>query len=206
MSQQNKTLQQQQLRIIAGKWRHRKISFYAEAGARPTLDRIRETIFNWLTPYITNANCLDLFAGSGVLGIEALSRGANSACFIDNQSQNIKFIQKALSQLQLSENSENTPSVAYYKNLHLPKGLDNLPVTSAENNQFDIIFLDPPYHTDLLQQSLDAILKLKLLTTKGIIYFEAGKKDEIDFANWEVLKHKSTKSLQYGLLITSNNS
>lgn len=206
MSQPNKTLQQQQLRIIAGKWRHRKISFYADAGARPTLDRIRETVFNWLTPYVPNANCLDLFAGSGVLGIEALSRGANSTCFIDNQAQNIKCIQAALSELQHSENSENTPSMAYYKNLHLPRGLDNLPVTATKNNQFDIIFLDPPYHTDLLQQSLVTILKLKLLTPKGIIYFEAGKKDEVDFSNWEVLKHKSTKSLQYGLLTTSNNS
>lgn len=200
MNTQHQIAGNQQLRIIAGKWRHRKISFYAQAGARPTLDRIRETVFNWLTPYITHANCLDLFAGSGILGLEALSRGAKSACFIDNQPQNIKFIQTALSQLQNSENCDDTNSTAYYKSLQIPKGLDNLPVTAAENNQFEIIFIDPPYHTDLLQQSLDRILQLKLLAPNGVIYFEAGKQDEIIFDHWETLKHKKTKSLQYGLI------
>lgn len=215
--QSNKKAGNQALRIIAGKWRHRKISFYAQAGARPTLDRVRETVFNWLTPYITNSNCLDLFAGSGILGIEALSRGASSACFIDNQPESIKLIQAAFNLLSSEDNkSENRnaidaektektkehsqPIFASYKNLHLPQGLSKLPNTAAVNNQFDIIFLDPPYHTDLLQQTLGAVLELNLLTSNGVVYFEAGKQDKIDFHSWEVLKHKSTKSLQYGLL------
>jgi len=197
----------QQLRIIAGKWRHRKINFYAGAGARPTLDRIRETLFNWLQPYIANSNCLDLFAGSGILGIEALSRGANSACFMENQAEAIKTIKSAINTLDAEPETSSTQSSSdltrgsrknYYTN-NLPQGLSQL------SSKFNIIFLDPPYHTNLLQQTLDTILKLRLLDNNGVVYFEAGKKDDINFSDWKVLKHKATKSLQYGLLTISGN-
>ena len=189
----------QQLRIIAGKWRHRKISFYADAGARPTLDQVRETLFNWLQNDIGGANCLDLFAGSGALGIEALSRGAKNVCFIDHQSQSIQHIQSSVNKLLGTEEKKIT-SIATYNNLNLPRGLSSLLTTAVIDNKFDIIFIDPPYHTNLLNEVLEAILKLGLLASGGVVYFEAGKQDNIDFTSWSILKHKQTKSLQYGLL------
>ena len=86
----------QKLRIISGKWRSRKFSFPLLTGLRPTSDRVRETLFNWLAPYITQSHCLDLFAGSGILGIEALSRGASFVEFCDSSSLVIQHIQTLL--------------------------------------------------------------------------------------------------------------
>ena len=82
------------LRVIAGQWRGRVIQFKPGPGVRPTPDRVRETVFNWLRPRIEGAHCLDLFAGSGLLGIEALSQGAKSSTFLDNSKQNIQTLKK----------------------------------------------------------------------------------------------------------------
>ena len=98
---QNKT--NSQVRIIAGKWRSRKITFPNKIHIRPTTDRIRETVFNWLTPYTQNANCLDAFAGSGVLSFESLSRGANHVTMIDYAKENIMAIKNMAEKCQLSK-------------------------------------------------------------------------------------------------------
>lgn len=177
-----------QLRIVAGKWRGRKINFNEQGSARPTLDRVRETLFNWLNLYIhEHTTCLDLFAGSGILGIEALSHGAREAIFIDNQAPSLDVIQSNLDKL------EATLSRCYAG--QLPRCLEKF-----SEKQFDIIFLDPPFRTTLLQQTLDKVHQLNLLSHQGVIYFEAEKEAEITMENWQILKHKFTKTLQYGLL------
>jgi 16S rRNA (guanine966-N2)-methyltransferase len=87
MSKSHRAKPGNQVRIIGGDWRGRKLQFPSIEGLRPTPDRVRETLFNWLSPHIVGAHCLDLYAGSGALGFEALSRGARSCCFIDNNKQ-----------------------------------------------------------------------------------------------------------------------
>ena len=175
-----------ELRIIAGKWRSRKISFFDYPGIRPTLNQIRETVFNWLQTSIPEATCLDLFAGSGAFGIEALSRGAKCVDFVDNHPKVIASIQQSLEQLEAEEAGH-----AYVR--QLPHDLRQL------KKQYDVIFVDPPYNTPLLQQTLDYLKNSELLAPHSVVYFEAGKQDIIDTEGWEMVRHKSTKNLQYGL-------
>jgi 16S rRNA (guanine966-N2)-methyltransferase len=125
------------LRIIGGRWRGRKIRFLPLPGLRPTSDRIRETLFNWLMPTIKDARCLDLFAGSGALSFEALSRGAQSAVMIDQSPQVIAVLQENAALLKIN--------TAEFYCATSPQGLKKLHLTP-----FDIVFLDPPFHQQLI--------------------------------------------------------
>src|SRR5262249_49167946 len=100
MSKQRKSHNRNSVRIIGGKWRSRKIYFLDSEGLRPTADRSRETLFNWLAPFIQGANCIDLFSGSGALCFEALSRGAQSAILIDRSPQVVEQLRKTAAELQ----------------------------------------------------------------------------------------------------------
>lgn len=146
------------LRIIGGQWRGRKLSFPVVEGLRPTGDRIRETLFNWLAPEIEGAHCLDLFAGSGALGLEALSRGAASCTFIENNRQAANTIRSHLQTLQCNSGAVVEASA-----------LDWLP-NSAD--RFDIIFLDPPFAADLYQAAIQLIEQQSLLKAGGKLYLE----------------------------------
>lgn len=178
----------EQLRIIGGQWRSRVIRFDNIKGLRPTPSRIRETLFNWLQPYLVGARCLDLFAGSGVLGFEALSRGAQYTLFIDNQK-------KVVARLKQNANLLNTQDCKSIV-ATIPK---NIPLDST---LFDIIFLDPPYEENLIAPCFNTILENTLLKPHGLIYFEHEKQLDIDYESFgfTVLKIKSTKRIQYGLL------
>jgi 16S rRNA (guanine966-N2)-methyltransferase len=144
------------IKIIGGKWKRKNISFNEAKGLRPTLGKVRETLFNWLGQDLYNKNCLDLFAGTGALGFEALSRNADSCTFIEN---NPSTFQKLLENKK-NLNAEN----AIIKKINADYFIKN----NAE--LFDIIFFDPPFVLDNSIQLIDVIRKF--LKPKGVIYFE----------------------------------
>ncbi len=118
-------------RIIGGKWRGRRLRFPALAGVRPTGDRVRETLFNWLQPVIDGARCLDLYAGSGALGLEALSRGAADVLFVDREALLVEAIRNHLRTLD----AEGASCVCEKAEILL----------SRAGRPFDLVFLDPPF-------------------------------------------------------------
>lgn len=121
----------QQVRIIGGRWRGTRLQFPAVAAIRPTPDRVRETLFNWLQQAVVGAHCLDLFAGSGALGLEALSRGARSAVFVDQSAQVARYLRETLARLQCTEGE------VY--------GGDARSYLEQVKHPFDLVFLDPPF-------------------------------------------------------------
>ncbi len=125
-----------EFRIIGGRWRRRRLPVASRPGLRPTPDRVRETLFNWLAPELSGARCLDLFAGTGALGLEALSRGAASCVFVENDRGAAGALRSALSLLQCETGEVVGSDVAAY--------LAGVP------RPFDLVFVDPPYAEDLL--------------------------------------------------------
>ncbi|MEZ5530523.1 MAG: 16S rRNA (guanine(966)-N(2))-methyltransferase RsmD [Porticoccaceae bacterium] len=150
-----------QLRIIGGQWRGRKLRFWEVDGLRPTGDRIRETLFNWLAPIIAGSRCLDLFAGSGALGLEALSRGAASATLIERHPQAISSLRENC-QLLGAEGAEILQADALS---WLEKATPQHP--------YDIVFLDPPFSAELLQPSMDLLSRPGLLSANALLYVES---------------------------------
>lgn len=151
------------LRIIGGRWRSRVIPFVAEAGIRPTGDRIRETLFNWLQTMVPGAHCLDLFAGSGALGFEALSRGAAGAVMVD---QDIRVVQ------QLQANAQTLGAAG--AEVIWSDALDYL--RECRGGPFDIVFLDPPFREDILGECCAALERFRLLAAPAWIYMEADRR------------------------------
>ena len=177
------------LRIIGGKWRGKKIAFPSSSGLRPTIGRIRETLFNWLSNYIEDTYCLDLFAGSGALGFEALSRGCAHVTFIDRSNDVIK----ALKQSAVFLNIENTEFVCQA----FPFGTPPL-----KNSPFDVVFLDPPFYKGLINQAALWLEEVNILAPKAYIYIEAEKNISLILpSNWEIYREKRTASLFYGLFL-----
>ncbi len=150
------------MRVISGKARGKKLISLEGLNTRPTLDRVKEALFNIIQFNVENKNILDLFAGSGALGIEALSRGAKTATFCDNSYDAIKVIK---SNIENTKNEDN--SIVINKDYSL--ALNSL---SKQNKKFDIIFLDPPYKTDFGIKSLETIIKLNMLAEDGTIILE----------------------------------
>lgn len=183
-------LSQQKLRIIAGKWRGRKIQFLAESGLRPTSERIRETLFNWLNTEIADAVCLDLFAGSGLLGLEALSRGAKQVYFVE---QNPKLIQ-ALKKIAL------TWQIPKEKALFFTKSVPSLDLKKKQ--YFNIVFLDPPFQSNLLEKSISYLEQSILLTKTAFIYLETDKTCNLPIfpPHWALIKDKIAGQVRYCLL------
>lgn len=178
-----------QLRIIGGNWRGRKLDFPDAPGLRPTPDRVRETLFNWVMPMIRGAHCLDLFAGSGALGLEALSRGAAEVVLVDSQTQVIASLQKNLDILQAGLAAQLRQANA----LQCLKQMDK---------KFDLIFLDPPYHQGLLQPCIDELHAREILKPCGYLYFEANRDEalpELPTA-WEIQRQKNAGQVGYYLV------
>lgn len=174
------------VRIIAGALRGRKIFFTSVDGLRPTLDRIRETVFNWLMPYISDARCLDLFAGTGAMGMEALSRGAKEVVFIEKN--------KTLCQ-DLNHNF-NALGVRVGTVINAALNMD----LKIKHQPFDIIFLDPPFNTELLETSLLWLHKNKLLHDESLVYIETALRHDFLFPDYlSMVKQKKTKSICYSL-------
>lgn len=154
------------LRIIAGEWRGRKISFHGAEGLRPTNDRVRETVFNWLMHDIPGARCLDLFAGSGALGFEALSRGASQVLMVELNKSVANGIKKNLSELK-ADNAEVIQTNAI-------NWLDE----NTPERPFDIIFLDPPFNQELLTKVIPLLTEKTWLEKQGWLYIELENKPE----------------------------
>jgi 16S rRNA (guanine966-N2)-methyltransferase len=161
--------QSNQLRIIGGQWRGRKLSFPTAEGLRPTADRVRETLFNWLSPSISGAHCLDLFAGSGALGLEALSRGASVCCFIDKAAAASQHIAASLALLQCDNATTHTAQAAPW--------LEQL--DPGPNGTFDIIFLDPPFGKNLAERCLALIDQKQLVRNGGLVYLETNRDEAL---------------------------
>jgi len=147
------------LRIIGGQWRSRFLPFPDVEGLRPTTDRVRETLFNWLQPVVHGAAVLDVFAGSGALGFEALSRGAGSLTLIEKNPQAAK---------QLMENIQTLKSADAQV-----KQTDALHFLAQQQTPFDLIFLDPPFSKGLLPECIALIESNNLLADNGWIYIES---------------------------------
>jgi 16S rRNA (guanine966-N2)-methyltransferase len=147
------------VRIIAGTWRSRQLTFPAEAGLRPTPDRVRETLFNWLGQDMTGKRCLDLFAGSGALGFEALSRDALEVVFVERSTR----IREAI-----AANAERLGA----GRIRLVAG-DALEFAATTPERFDVVFVDPPYGSGLVEAALP--LLPRLLAADALVYVESDR-------------------------------
>lgn len=174
------------IRIIAGKHRGRKLPVMMAEGLRPTTDRVKETVFNWLMPYMHKANCLDCFAGAGSLGFEALSRGAEKITLVElNKS--------AFKQLQANKALLNAD------NLTVEQG-DVLSVLAQQpKHTFDIVFIDPPFRQALVSKTAQ-LLTQGWLSNQALIYVEMESESEQPLPNnWQLLKEKVAGQVAYRL-------
>lgn len=147
------------MRVISGTARGLKLTSLDGLGTRPTLDRVKEALFSMLTPFIYDAHVLDLFAGSGALGIEALSRGSESAVFVDASPNAMQVVRENVSKASLSERAA----------FHLKKAEDYL---NSASEKFDIVFLDPPYSGNFYEACLLSLYKNNLLSDDCVIAVE----------------------------------
>ena len=173
------------MRIISGKARGTKINTIDEVTTRPTLDRVRESLFNIIQNYVSNTYVLDIFAGSGALGIEALSRGAKQAVFCDINKDAVKIINENLMKTRLKENA-----IVY--NMNYKKMIEKL---SKNDFKFDIVFVDPPYKENLAVNSVKLIIQNNLLNENGIIIIEADEKER-DLKELQELNKIDNENLQ----------
>lgn len=183
-----------QLRIIGGEWGGRKLRFPDAPNLRPTPDRVRETVFNWLAPIIHGARCLDLFAGSGALGLEALSRGAVFTTFVDNHKKVIQALHSHLDLLKANDRAEvlNFDGISFLSH-------DNF--INTEARVYDVVFLDPPYHLDLMGKVVPLLEENKCLADNAMLYLEIEKRQSLPElpVNWKMLKEKTAGEVSYFL-------
>lgn len=187
--------QESSVRIIAGRWRGRRIHFVSE-GIRPTADRVRETLFNWLTPSIQGAHCLDMFAGTGALGLEALSRGADKVLFIEKSRQASSQLKWNIAELGC-ESAE-----VLIKDARTLKYVDRGP--------FDIVFIDPPFNKAELNpgehpglaELCTLIESAGCLSPVAHIYIELAKQTEFPAlpTDWAVIRESTAGQVRFALI------
>jgi 16S rRNA (guanine966-N2)-methyltransferase len=176
-----------QLRIIGGQWRGRKLRFPDAEGLRPTPDRVRETLFNWLTGELEGARCLDAFCGSGALGLEALSRGASHVDFVDNNRDVIEQIKDNLAVLRCNQGRAHQAQA--------------VPWLERDHSPFDVVFIDPPYHQDLIAPCIGALEDKRLLKARAWVYLEQARDEALPAlpANWQLHREKTAGQVCYRL-------
>jgi 16S rRNA (guanine966-N2)-methyltransferase len=169
----NKKAPAGRLRIVAGNW------------------RVRETLFNWLAPRIEGARCLDLFAGTGALGLEALSRGATSVVFVERARPAVKVLEKNVQTLNASA-----------AEVHHGDALEYL--KTAEPTSFDIVFVDPPFAAGLLEEACKSIENSGILAAGGLVYLEQDRAHPQPAlpAGWVTMKDKTAGQVRYSLIRT----
>lgn len=178
------------VRIIGGQWKGRKLNVIDRQGLRPTTDRIRETLFNWLQWHLPARRCLDLFAGSGVLGIEAVSRGASYAQLVEKDRQVVSNLRQ---QLQLLNSS----------NIDLLQADALKLLQSPPNQPFDIIFIDPPFRQNILETCCQYLESNQWLSSEAYIYIEM-EQELASVAlpeNWQLIRDKTAGQVHYCLFI-----
>lgn len=176
------------MRIIAGQWRGRKLTFPDGHGLRPTSDRIRETLFNWLAPAFPGVRCLDLFAGSGALGFEAASRGAAQVIMVEKNPVAVQM---------LIENKQRLAAEA----VEIVLG-DALQYLAGINGSFDVVFLDPPFNDPQLRDSaVQMLVRSGCLRLGSYIYLETPKQapEPVVPADWTPAKCKTAGQVTYRL-------
>lgn len=171
------------MKIISGKYKGRKLEGFDIAGTRPTMDRVKESLFATIQDYLANSIILDLFSGSGNLGLEALSQGAKNAYLVDANKKATNTIKKNIENIGISS--------AEVLTMDYKKALDYL---KTKNIKFDVIFLDPPYKTDYIEKSIDLISKYDILNNDGIIVCESDDLDKIIYRD----EYTSIKDKKYG--------
>ena len=170
------------MRIISGKYKGRVLKGYTLKGTRPTMDRVKESLFATINEYVNNSVCLDLFAGSGALGIEALSMGSREVIFVDKEYIACKTIKSNLDLLNVNTNTA-------ILNMDYLKALEKV-----YPKKFDLIFLDPPYKTDYLENALEKIEELKLITDTSLVILESDDINKLTFSDYYI----EVKTKKYG--------
>jgi len=176
------------VRIIGGTHRSRIIHFPDSNGLRPTPDRVRETLFNWLGQALYGKRCLDLFAGSGALGFEAASRGADEVVMVESNPAVFKALQDNAAKLALGK-------VALHRD-------DGLKFATRANGAFNVVFLDPPFQSEYLSQLLPHLAGL--LAPGGVVYVESGSAFDAG-TDWQILKQGKAGAVTYCLLGCRND-
>ena len=174
-------------KIIGGMHKGTKIPYKPSETIRPTENRVRETLFNWLMHDIEGSICLDMFSGTGALGIEALSRGADKVIFLEKNKELCLIINNLLEKLSLTKKAE----VIHTDSLKYP--LEKL------NLIFDIVFLDPPFRKDFLNSVYNKFSKTKLLHEGSLIYVESEVGFEKNFMSWKEIKKSKGGQTSYSL-------
>ena len=183
---------QNQLRIIAGRWRGRRLTFAPVPGLRPTPDRVRETLFNWLSPVIAGKRCLDLYAGSGALGLEAASRGAGEVLLVDSNPTVTGMLQQ---QVQLLEAGQ-------VRVLQADAGV----YLRGQSRTWDVVFLDPPFREYHLDGAIGQLEAGGWLSADAWIYLEAERQQTLELPpNWAVHRSKMAGQVAYYLVRRTGN-
>lgn len=180
------------LRIVAGNWRSRLLEIADVPGLRPTSERIRETLFNWLAPSIEGSRCLDLFAGTGALGLEALSRGAREAVFVEKSSKAAALLKRNAALLGAEHAEVITGDAETY--------------LRDATGHFDLVFLDPPFADNRLGPICEQLSASGLLAPGAKVYLEqdrAAPEPGLP-ANWTVIKNKTAGNVRYQLVATAS--
>jgi len=183
-----------QLRIIGGRWRGRRLAFPTAENLRPTPDRFRETVFNWLQTQVAGARVLDAFAGSGALGFEAASRGAAEGVLVEQNAAVAKVLQANIATLQAEQLTIVRDDVLNW--------LRRAPV-----QPFDVVFLDPPFSHSLLLPTCECLAERGWLAAGARVYVESGEDlaNQIWPAGWELIREKRAGGVCFGLLAVSRD-
>ncbi|WP_105608833.1 16S rRNA (guanine(966)-N(2))-methyltransferase [Cronobacter sakazakii] len=178
-----------QIRIIGGQWRGRKLPVPHSPGLRPTTDRVRETLFNWLAPYLVGARCLDCFAGSGALGLEALSRYAADATLLEMERSVAQQLQKNLATLKSSAAKVVNTNTLNFLN--------------QNGEPHNIVFVDPPFRKGLLEETLNLLETRGWLAPQALIYVESEVENGLPPvpANWQLHREKVAGQVAYRLYL-----
>jgi 16S rRNA (guanine966-N2)-methyltransferase len=173
------------LRIVGGNLRGSRLDVPAAPGLRPTPDRARETLFNWLAPIIEGARCLDLFAGTGALGIEALSRGAAQVDFVETDAQLVSLLRANLARLKQAANVHRS---------------DALQFLAANAAQYDLVFLDPPFGANLWTPSAQALEARGRLAASALVYVESAALEIPELPpNWTLHRESRAGAVRFAL-------
>ena len=184
---------QNQLRIIGGRWRGRKLPLAARPGLRPTPDRVSETLFNWLAPVIQGSRCLDLYAGSGALGLEAASRGAAGVVMVDRAGEVVGSLRDQRAILDAGEVEVIQADVVQW-------------LRGSPAQAFDIVFLDPPFRQGLLSETMQLLEANGWLAADAFIYIEAEKDLQTDLPEgWVRYRSKQAGQVAYQLARRHSN-
>ena len=179
VTRKNNSKNRGKVRITSGEWKNRNLEVPDIDGLRPTSERVRETLFNWLMPSIHKSVCLDLFAGSGSLGFEALSRGARHCTFVEKSKLAFRQIKTTRTILNaMNSEAHNCDAIDFLSSVH--------------NHNFNLVFLDPPFSDDYLISSIESIHEYQLVSRGGYIYIEFNKNNDLfDLPdNWSVIRKK----------------